>query len=101
MLYENIVESRGIMKIKGQFVSRTIADENLLIPAGEIAMKIKGLIAVSESGKLLFDHLVTGCSQDELVALLMSEYDVDLETARTDVESFLNQMRQLNMLEEE
>lgn len=88
------------MKIRGQFVSRTIADENLLIPTGEIAMKIKGLIALSESGKLLVDQLMKGCTKEELVHLLMSEYEVDLMTAQSDVDSFLNQMRHLDMLEE-
>ena len=38
------------MKVSNQFIMRTIADEHLLIPVGEAAISVKGLIALSESG---------------------------------------------------
>ena len=50
------------MKVSNQFILRTIADEHLLIPVGEAALSVKGLIALSESGKLLFEKLKSGCT---------------------------------------
>lgn len=89
------------MKVSNQFILRTIADEHLLIPVGEAAISVKGLIALSESGKLLFEKLKNSCSREDLIAALMSEYEVAEEVAAQDTDSFLDQMRQLNMLVEE
>ena len=89
------------MKVSNQFIMRTIADEHLLIPVGEAAISVKGLIALSESGALLYEKLKGGCSQEDLMAALMAEYEVSEDVAVQDVEAFLNQMRELNMLVED
>lgn len=89
------------MRVSDQFILRTIADEHLLIPVGQAAMHIKGLIALSESGALLYNRLKDGCSRDDLVAVLTEEYDVSIEEAGRDTDDFLNQMRSLRMLLED
>ena len=89
------------MKVSDQFILRTIAGETLLIPVGEAAVTVKGLIALSESGVLLYNKLKDGCSKQMLVQILMGEYDVCESVAVEDVEAFLQQMRQLHMLVEE
>ena len=87
------------MKVKANFILRKIADEHLLIPTGEAALTTKGLIAMSESGCLLYQKLQTGCSREDLITALCSEYEVSEAVAGADVDAFLDQMRQLNMLE--
>lgn len=89
------------MKASNQFILRTIADENLLIPVGEAALSVKGLIALSESGALLYTKLKDGCSRADLISALMNEYEVSEEIANQDTDAFLNQMRQLGMLVED
>lgn len=87
------------MKVKANFILRKIADEHLLIPTGEAALTTKGLIALSESGCLLYQKLQNGCSREDLIVALCSEYEVSEAVAGADVDAFLDQMRQLNMLE--
>lgn len=89
------------MKVSNQFVMRKIADECLLIPVGEAAMSMSGLIALSESGALLFEKLQDSCTEAELLEVLLAEYDVDPETAKADLDAFLEKMRQLSILLEE
>lgn len=89
------------MKVSNKFIARKIAAEHLLIPVGEAAMRIKGLIAMSESGAMLYEKLKDGCTRDDLIAALMAEYDVTQTVAAADTDAFLDQMRQLNMLVEE
>lgn len=88
------------MKVKENYILRSIADERLLIPTGEAALTTRGLIALSESGCLLYQKLQSHCSREDLIAALLSEYDVSEATAGADVDAFLDQMRQLNMLVE-
>ena len=89
------------MKASNQFILRTIADDHLLIPVGEAALSVKGLIALSESGVILYNKLKNGCTRADLVAALMAEYEVSEEIASQDTDAFLNQMRQLGMLVED
>ena len=89
------------MKVNKKFILRKVAKEHLLIPTGEMALKVKGLVAMSESANLLYQKLQAGCTREDLIAALLAEYDVPAETAGQDVDAFLDQMRQLEMLVED
>ena len=89
------------MRISDQYMLRQVADEYLVIPVGEAALKVKGLIALSESGSLLYRRLQSGCTEEELVSALLAEYDIDAQTARADTRGFLEQMRRMGILIEE
>lgn len=88
------------MKVKKNYIFRQIANENLLIPTGEAALSAKGLIALSDSARLLVQRLQEDCEKEDLIAMLTAEYDVSEAVAAEDIDAFLDQMRQLNMLEE-
>jgi hypothetical protein len=89
------------MRTNDRFILRSIAGENLLIPTGEAALEIKGLISLNESSALLFRRLQIGCTEDELVTALTTEYDVSPDIARADIAEFLAQMRQPHILAED
>lgn len=89
------------MKANDNFIFRKVADEYLLIPAGETALKVKGLVALSESGALLYQKLRDGCTEAELVSVLTAEYDVTEQRAGEDVQAFLDQMRRVDLLVED
>ena len=88
------------MKANGNFILRQVADEFLLIPVGETALRIKGMLSLSESGSLLYKRLQTECTREDLIRTLLADYDVDEETAGADVDEFLASMHRLGMLEE-
>jgi hypothetical protein len=89
------------MKISDLFILRNIAGESLLIPVGEAALNVKGLISMSESAAMMFEKLKNNCTREELIAALMAEYEVDEITAEKDTDAFLDQMYQLHILTEE
>ena len=89
------------MRISDQYMLRQVADEYLVIPVGEAALKVRGLIGLSESGSLLYRRAQEGASEEELVCALLAEYDIDTETARADTRSFLEQMRRMGILIED
>ena len=88
------------LKATSEVVLREIAGESLLIPVGQTALKIHGMITLSESGLLLWKRLQTECTEDELVEALLTEYQVDRETASADVKAFIRQMQEVGILEE-
>ena len=89
------------MKVSNQFILRKIADEQLLIPVGEAAIRVRGLIALSESGGLLYEKLRSGATRSDLIAALTAEYEVSEAVAAQDTDDFLAQMRSLQILVED
>lgn len=80
-------------------ILREIAGEHLLIPVGEIAMNVHGMIGLSESGLLLWQKLQQDCSETDLVDCILNEYDIDRETAAADVHEFLKKMEKIGIME--
>lgn len=89
------------MKVRNNFILRKIAEDYLLIPVGETALKVQGMVAISESGCMLYQMLQNGCGKEDLLTAMLREYEISPETAAEDIDSFLEQMRQLEMLDEE
>ena len=87
------------MKLKQEFVLRSIAGENILIPVTGIDQKFDGLISLNETGVVIWKGLEAGKDADAIVAALLEEYDVTEEKARADVENLCNQLRVLEILE--
>ena len=79
-------------------VLREIAGEHLLIPVGQTALKVHGMITLSESGLLLWNKLQEECTEEDLVNALLAEYEVDRETAEADVKAFVGQMQKVGIL---
>lgn len=79
-------------------IHREIASEHLLIPVGETALRVKGMVTLSESGLLLWQRLQTDCTREDLVSALLAEYEVDRATAAADVDAFLAQMETVGIL---
>ena len=86
------------MKATTEMVLREIAGEHLLIPVGQTALKVHGMITLSESGLLLWNKLQEECTEEDLVNALLAEYEVDRETAEADVKAFVGQMQKAGIL---
>lgn len=78
---------------------RQVAGEYVLVPTGETATKLYGLMTLNESGVMLWQKLQSECSEDDLVAALKAEYEVDEATARQDVEKFIAKLTEVGVLE--
>lgn len=86
------------MKANLDFVLREIAGESILLPTGQAAQKMSGLIELNESGALLWDRLKAECSERELVELLLREYEVSEAEAEADVKRFIVKMREAGLI---
>ena len=87
------------MRASREFIAREVAGEYLLIPVGEKALEIKGLISLSESGRFLFLKMNKECTREELVQAMREEYDAPEATIREDVAAFVQQMYSAGVLE--
>ena len=87
------------MKVNQDFILREVAGENFLIPLGQAALRIHGMIVMTESGVLLWKKLQTEQTIESLTESLLEEYDVDRQTAQKEVTEFIEKMYQIGILE--
>ena len=78
------------MKIKKGFVLRVVGGENVVVPVGEMSKTFHGMINLNETGAFMWKFFSEEHTLEEGVAALLTEYDVDEERARADVEKFMN-----------
>ena len=88
------------MKIKKGFTVRNIADSDIVVPVGNAEKIFNGMITLNESGAFFWNALLKDTTVDEVVKKVTSEYDVDEERAKADVEKFIEQLRENNLIEE-
>lgn len=89
------------MKINENFLLRDVAGNKVVMPIGEAADRISGMIKLNGSGAFLFERLQEGSDEEQLLADMCREYDVSEETARADIERFLATLRRVGILEDE
>jgi hypothetical protein len=87
------------MKIKNGFAKREIAGSNIVVPVGKEASVFNGMITLNDSASFFWDCLQNDITVDELVNLVIQEYDVDEERARIDIEKFIDMLKENDLLE--
>lgn len=86
------------MKLKSTIVLRKIAGETILVPVGEDAVRVNGLITVNEVGALICEQLKEERTVEALVAAVTAQFDVDAQTARADIASFIHTLEENDLL---
>ena len=97
---EEIQEELPDMKIREGFVLRNVADEHMVMPTGENVGKFGGAVVLSDVAAFAFEQLRRPVSREDLLSLILAEYDVDAETAAADLDALLAQFREMNLLED-
>lgn len=87
------------MKIKGDFVLRKIADSVVVVPVGATAVDFGSMLNLNETGAFLFELLQKSASKEELLASMLNEYDVTSEKAEADIDTFINKLKDADILD--
>lgn len=100
LLFQKRAEGEGKLRIEKEFILREIAGDYVIVPTGKTALEFNGLITVNELGAFIWEKMQQDISEDELVEAILDEYEVTEDTARNDVEEFLNKLTECKILEE-
>ncbi|MBN3490890.1 PqqD family protein [Acholeplasma equirhinis] len=87
------------MKVKSEYVLKTVGDQFIVVPIGQEAVKFHGMLTLNETGKFLFENLKEEISLEDLTKKLVDEYDVSAEVAAADVLKFVNILKERNIME--
>lgn len=87
--------------MKGEFILREVAGETLLIPVGETALKMNGMITLDPVAAEIWKLLQQNADRAAILGNILSRFDVDEATAGKDLDEFLTQMRENGLLEDD
>lgn len=88
------------MKIKEGFEMCNICGENIIIAHGKENIDFTKVITLNESAALLWDKVVgRDFSEEELVRLLLEEYEVEHTCAAEDVKSLVASWAEAGLVE--
>ena len=87
------------MKIKDGYLIREIAGAYVVVPAGEQVAQFNGLMTLNETAAFIWNILVAGAEEDEIVKAIVEEYDVDETVAKKDVKNVLELLETYNVFE--
>lgn len=86
------------MKLKKEFLTRTIAGETILVPIGENNTAFNGLITMNEIGLFIWENIEQVADEDEMLTKILSEYDIDQQTASSDLKAFLDTLKKSDII---
>ncbi len=86
------------MKIKENYMLRQVADTFVVVPIGAEVANFNGMINLNGVGAFLWRLLETDTTFEVLLKAMMEEYEVDEETAKKDLSTFVQQLEESNLL---
>ena len=89
------------MKIKNGFVVRKIANQYMAVPVGARAKELHGMIGFNETAAFLWELLKENRTEEELVQMLLAEYEVEEDQAKRSVNRFHEMLEKEGVLADE
>ena len=87
------------MNIKKRLLKRQIAGDAFLVPVGKEVYDSNGLFFLNEVGEFIWDRLEAANDSRDILNALLEEYDVEESVARKDVETFLQKLRDMDIID--
>ena len=86
------------MRLNKDFEIVEVAGENMAVPLGEEAASLNGVVALSSAAAYLLRQLIEDRTREELLELLLQEYDVKPEVAEEDLSKFLEELTAIGLI---
>lgn len=86
------------MKLKHDFLVRKIGGENVLVPVGKTVSYFNGLIMINDMGLYIWENIEQVEDENEMLKKILSEYEIDEKTAKSDMEEFLDTLRKADII---
>lgn len=86
------------MRIKENYMLRKVADCYVVVPIGEAVAEFNGMINLNEVGAFLWRQLESETTFEEVLSAMLDEYDVDEAVAKADLEKFINELTEANLI---
>lgn len=87
------------MNVKKELILREIMGENVLVPNGKTVFENNGLFMLTETAAFIWKILPDVKNEDEILKVVLSEYEIGEEEAKKDIDEFLARLRELKIID--
>ena len=84
------------MKLKSTFITHNTPDGQLMISAGG---DFNGMVRSNSTAAAIIDLLASEITRDELIAVMLERYEVDIATLTADVDKVISVLTEIGALE--
>lgn len=88
------------MKLKDGYLLRNVAGVSIVVPVAERVIEFKGMMTLNETGAFLWEQLQEEKTKEQLLAVLLEEFEVEEQMAEQDLQEFLLKLNDVNVLDE-
>lgn len=88
------------MKLKCLFESIEMGDEIIMVPVGNKADQVHGVLKLNESGQQILEMMANDTTEKEIVDILVKKYENDRLNLEDYVHSVIMTLRNNNLLDE-
>ena len=88
------------MKIKDGYMLREVAGSYIIVGVGAESVDFNGIININETGAFIWKQLENDTTAENVAEALLSEYEIDKETALKDVNTFIVKLIEAGLIEE-
>lgn len=85
--------------MKQAVVYRQVVGEHMLVPIGDVPENQNGLFALTETGAFIWEQIEKGMDEAEILEAVLNEFNVDPQTAVSDLDRFLNDLSSYGIIE--
>lgn len=86
------------MRLKRGFVTSKAGEDYVVVATGEASKNFNGMIRNNATASFLFEQLQQDKTEENLVMELLTRYEVEEESARNDVHTFIEKLRKEQLL---
>ena len=87
------------MKRKQNCILRRIGGRELILPIEGEMIQTDAIFILEGIGTFLWEQLASECTRQTLLKAVLSEYDVDKETAGEDLDEFIKNAKDVGIIE--
>lgn len=76
-----------------------MGNQAVVVAVGTASKVFNGMIKLNESGEMMWNLLVDGATEDDLLEAVLEAYEVDPQVAIKDVEKFIETLKKPGIIE--
>lgn len=87
------------MKAREGIIASQMGDECVLVPVGEAANEIHGIVRLNETGSFIWNAITQGLEEEEIAKRITEEYEVDFDGALNAVRTLVARLKEAKLVE--
>lgn len=88
------------MKLNKDYVTHMVDSEQIMVATGKSINKFNGLARANSTAAFIIETLKNDCSEADVVAAVLSNYEVSEEKAKEDVTKIIAQLKTIGAIDD-